>query len=446
MTHTLVDEGSTVALFGFGITGRAVTAALLERKASVVVLDDSPNDEMSRVTQAMGVDLNVPDSEQGLQELIEGVDFAVPTPGLPEDHFFFKCVKERGIPIVTEFDLSAQWDQRPILAITGTNGKTTVCTMVHQMLEKSGRLSALAGNTDTPLVSAISNDETETMVVEASSFRLSLSQRFKPKVAAWLNFSPDHLDVHRDLSAYEEAKKVIWKNLGPKDTAIAGIEDEVVRRNIPPTATTLTFGFSKGDSRIEGGMLVVNGTHLLEVGELSKTSPHDILNSLAAASIASEGGASNSAIREVLSTFSGLPHRMTYLGSNEGVRWHNDSKSTTPHSVAAAVQGFENVILIVGGRNKGIDLSPLGGLKKHLKLVIAIGEASEEIQRIFAGITPVSAAHTMEEAVNLAHSRSRKGDSVILSPGCASFDWYRNYSERGEDFSSLVNEIVMGLS
>ena len=443
MTQTLVDAGSTVALFGFGITGRAVTAALLERKASVLVFDDSPSAEMSEIAQDMGVDLNVPNSQQGLQDLIEDVDFAVPTPGLPENHFFFECMKEKRIPILTEFDLSAQWDQRPILAITGTNGKTTVCTMVHQMLKKSGRASALAGNTDTPLVSAISNDETETMVVEASSFRLSRSQQFKPQVAAWLNFSPDHLDVHRDLKAYEESKKVIWKNLGPKDTAIAGIEDEVVRRNIPPAATTRTFGFSKGDSRIDGGMLVVNDTRLLEIGELSKTSPHDILNSLAAASIASEGGASNSAIREVLSTFSGLPHRMTYLGSKEGVGWHNDSKSTTPHSVAAAVQGFENVILIVGGRNKGIDLSPLGDLKKHLKLVIAIGEASEEIQGIFTNITPVSVANTMEEAVNLAESQSREGDSVILSPGCASFDWYRNYSERGDDFTKLVNEIVM---
>ncbi len=444
MTQTLVDEGSTVALFGFGITGRAVTAALLERKASVLLFDDSPNKEMSEIAQAMGVDLNVPISEQGLQELVKDVDFAVPTPGLPENHFFFECMKEKRIPILTEFDLSAQWDQRPILAITGTNGKTTVCTMVHQMLKKSGTASALAGNTETPLVSAIGNDETETIVVEASSFRLALSQQFKPQVAAWLNFSPDHLDVHRDLKAYEEAKKVIWKNLGPKDTAIACIEDEVVRRNIPPAATTLTFGFLKGDSRIDNGVLVVNDTRLLEVDELSRTSPHDILNSLAAASIASEGGASNAAIREVLSSFSGLPHRMTYLGSKEGVGWHNDSKSTTPHSVASAVQGFENVILIVGGRNKGVDLSPLGDLKKHLKLVIAIGEASEEIGRVFADISPVNIAHSMEEAVYLAQSHSREGDSVVLSPGCASFDWYRSYSERGDDFTKLVNEIVLG--
>ena len=146
MTQTLVDEGSTVALFGFGITGRAVTEALLERKASVLVFDDSPSEEMSGIAQAMGVDLNIPNSEEGLQDLIKDVDFAVPTPGLPENHFFFECMKEQRIPILTEFDLSAQWDQRPILAITGTNGKTTVCTMVHQMLKKSGRASALAGN------------------------------------------------------------------------------------------------------------------------------------------------------------------------------------------------------------------------------------------------------------------------------------------------------------
>ncbi len=444
MSQVTVESGATIALFGFGVTGRAVASELIERNTSVLVFDDNPNDEMVSAAEAIGVNLVAPKSEEEFHRDIEDVDFAIPTPGLRENHFFFKAVADRGIPILTEFDLAAQWDKRPILAITGTNGKTTVSTMVHEMLERSGIVSALAGNTDIPLVSAIRKDETETMVVEASSFRLSHSNIFKPRVAAWLNFAPDHLDVHRNLDTYEQAKKVIWKNLGPADTAVAGIEDEVVHRNIPSDANTITFGLSNGDSRLEGEMLIINGIQLFEVRELPRRSPHDILNALAAGSIAAEGGATDQAIQEVLRAFSGLPHRLTFLGSKEGVRWFNDSKSTTPHSVAAAVQGFDNVILIAGGQNKGIDLSSLKLLEKHLKSVIAIGEASDEIYETLLEVIPVVKAETMEEAVGSAYSQSREGDSVILSPGCASFDWYRNYSDRGDHFTSLVNEIVMG--
>ncbi len=443
MRKILVEEGCTAALFGFGVTGRAVAASLLERNVSVRIFDDSPDKEMIDTAEAMGINLNTPSSKREFQENIKNANYAIPTPGLPENHLFFECVRNNEIPILTEFDLAAQWDNRPILAITGTNGKTTVSTMVHEMLGKSGIISALAGNTDTPLVSAIAEKETETMVVEASSFRLSLSNDFKPQIAAWLNFSPDHLDVHKNLDAYEEAKKAIWKNLGPEDIAVAGIEDEIVCRNIPPSATTITFGLSKGDSRVENDILVVNGTQFLEIGELSRRSPHDILNALASASIAAEGGANTEAIKDVLTSFSGLPHRMTYLGTIEDVSWYNDSKSTTPHSVAAAVQGFENVILIAGGQNKGIDLTPLRFLKKHLKSVISIGEASNEIAKVFSKVIPVITAETMEEAVTLAHSQSCRGDSVILSPGCSSFDWYRNYSDRGDHFTSLVNQIVL---
>ena len=257
-------------------------------------------------------------------------------------------------------------------------------------------------------------------------------------------FSPDHLDVHKDLKAYEDAKNSIWKNLSSDDIAVAGIDDEVVSRNIPSAGSTITFGLHIGDSRTEGHTLVVKDFPLMEVKELARSAPHDILNALAAATIASEGGASNEAIIEVLTTFTGLPHRITYLGTSQGVEWFNDSKSTTPHSVAAAVQGYDNVVLIVGGRNKGIDLTSLVSLEKHLKAVIAIGEAAEDISQIFKQKTPLTTAETMEEAVSSAHAQSESGDKVILSPGCASFDWYENYEERGDHFSNLVNEMILG--
>ena len=443
MNESKLEEGSSVALFGFGVTGRSVATALVQRNVSVVVFDDNPDNDMRGIAEGLGISLITPAESGGVEENMKTVDFAIPTPGLPESHDFFECAARKGIPIISEFDLAAQWDDRPILAITGTNGKTTVSTMVDEMLQKSGVASAMAGNSDIPLVSAIDNKEIETIVVEASSFRLSQSQRFKPHVAAWLNFAPDHLNVHKDLETYENAKKVIWRNLGSTGIAVANIGDEIVRRNIPPSASTITFGLSTGDSRVDDETLVVKEHPLLEVSELVRKAPHDILNALAAATIAIEGGATSKAIQEVLTTFSGLPHRMTYLGSSEGVGWYNDSKSTTPHSVAAAVQGFDNVVLIAGGQNKGIDLSPLGLLDKHLKSVIALGEVAEEISQIFHKRVPVKTAETMENAVNLAYAQSQSGDLVILSPGCASFDLYRNYKERGKHFSKLVDEMIL---
>ena len=444
MTITKVSEGQTVALFGFGVTGRSVAASLLRRNISVIVFDDKPDNDMTAAAENLGINLITPSSSKGVKENMGNVDFAIPTPGLPESHTFFECARERGVPLLSEFDLAAQWDRRPVLAVTGTNGKTTVTTMITEMLKRSGINSVLAGNTDIPLVEAIDRQEIETFVVEASSFRLSHSDQFKPRVAGWLNFSPDHLDVHKDLKAYEDAKNSIWKNLSSDDIAVAGIDDEVVSRNIPSAGSTITFGLHIGDSRTEGHTLVVKDFPLMEVKELARSAPHDILNALAAATIASEGGASNEAIIEVLTTFTGLPHRITYLGTSQGVEWFNDSKSTTPHSVAAAVQGYDNVVLIVGGRNKGIDLTSLVSLEKHLKAVIAIGEAAEDISQIFKQKTPLTTAETMEEAVSSAHAQSESGDKVILSPGCASFDWYENYEERGDHFSNLVNEMILG--
>ena len=440
---TKVNEGSTVALFGFGVTGRSVAASLLRRNISVVVFDDKNNSDMTAAAKTLGINLITPTGNRGVKENMGAADFAMPTPGLPESHVFFECARERGIPLISEFDLAAQWDLRPVLAVTGTNGKTTVSTMITEMLNQSGINSVLAGNADIPLVEAIDRKEIATFVVEASSFRLSHSHQFTPRVAGWLNFSPDHLDVHKDLEAYEDAKKSIWKNLGSGDIAVAGIDDEVVSRNLPSMASTVTFGINSGDSRIEGKTLVVKDFPLLEVRDLARHAPHDVLNSLAAATIASEGGASDEAIIEVLTTFTGLPHRMSYLGASQGVEWFNDSKSTTPHSVAAAVQSYENVVLIVGGKNKGLDLASLGSLVKHLKSVIAIGDAAEDISHIFQQKIPVTTAETMEEAVSHADAQSQSGDQVILSPGCASFDWYENYEERGNHFSSLVNEMVL---
>ena len=341
-----------------------------------------------------------------------------------------------------EFDLAQAWDDRPIVAITGTNGKTTVTTLVVDMLVASGRNAVEAGNTDVPLVNAVDDPAVEVFVVEASSFRLDHSSTFRPAVGTWLNFDPDHLDVHATLVAYEAAKASLWANLGPDDLAVANAEDPVVMRNVPAGAAVTTFGVAKGDNRVVGDTLVVGGQPLIATHELARRLPHDLSNALAAATTALAGGATRDGVATALAQFNGLPHRVELVARHGEIAWFDDSKATTPHAVVAAVGGFDSVVLIAGGRNKGIDLGPLGDLAPRVRAVVAIGEAADAVAEAFAGRRPVESAASMADAVDTAARLARPGDTVLLSPGCASYDWYRNYGERGDDFARLVRDLV----
>jgi UDP-N-acetylmuramoylalanine--D-glutamate ligase len=434
-------------IVGFGITGEAMARALAARGAEVLAVDDHPSPERRRRAELAGVHLlEAPDREQW-RTLVEGRSAVLPTPGLPESHPVFAEAARAAVPVLSEFDLAAAWDDRPVLAITGTNGKTTVTMMVTDMMNASGRAAVAVGNTDTPLVAAIDDPDIDVFVVEASSFRLGATQRFVPAAATWLNFAPDHLDVHTSLERYEQAKARIWSDLDAEHgTAIANADDEVVMRNRNPRARTLTYGLgerSTVDFGVDGEQLLAPGEEpLVRSRELFRALPHDIGNALAASATALAGGATIDGVREVLRTFAGLPHRVELVGERDGVRWYDDSKATAPHATIAAVTGFASVVLIAGGRNKGLDLSPLGELAPHVRAVVAIGEATDDVVAAFAGRRPTTTATSMAEAVDQAASLARPGDAVVLSPGCASFDWFTSYGHRGDVFAAEVRRLL----
>jgi UDP-N-acetylmuramoylalanine--D-glutamate ligase len=434
--------GERALVVGFGLHGRAVVAALAARGIDTVVVDDAPNDAARAAARAAGVELLVPSAVE-LEALVADVAAVVPTPGLPDAHAVFGFADTHGIPVLSEFDLAGAWDDRPIVAITGTNGKTTVTTMVTEMLVRSGLVAVMAGNTDVPLVTAIDDHAADVFVVEASSFRLGHSRTFRPKVATWLNFDPDHLDVHASLAAYERAKARIWDDQEADDVAVANAEDPIVMRNLGGRARQVTFGLSVGDACVVDDVLVIGGEPLIAASELARSLPHDRANALAAAVTALAAGAGRDAVRDTLAEFSGLAHRVALVGESRGVRWFDDSKATTPHAVLAGVGGFDSVVLIAGGRNKGVDLSPLGTLGERVHAVVAIGEATPEIAAAFAGGPPVRPAASMADAVRLAAGLARPGDAVVLSPACTSYDWYSSYAERGDDFAALVRRLVI---
>ena len=433
-----------VLLVGYAVTNRAVCAQLTERGHSVVVVDDAPDGQARSHAAALGVELLERPDQQVWADLVAGVQVIVPTPGLPELHPSLRAAAASGTPVVSEFDLAQRWDPRPLLAVTGTNGKTTVVLLAAAMLKASGIAVSVAGNTETPLVEAIRDERPSAFMVEASSFRLGHSRCFRPTVGAWLNFAADHLDVHASLDSYLTAKASLWSRADEQTTAVVNLDDPVVATHTPAQGRIVSFGLDEGDFRASGGFLWAWSEKLAGISELHRSQPYELSNYLAAAAVAMAGGAHREGVAAALRAWTGLPHRMTLVAQQKGVCFYDDSKATTPHAVRAAAQSVGPAILIAGGRNKGLDLSPMADVADRLRSVVAIGEAAPEIERVFAGRCPVTTAGSMEEAVGMAAGAARAGDAVLLSPGCASFDWYDSYAERGDHFTQVVHGLIGG--
>ncbi len=457
---TTASDLSAPLVIGFGVANQAAARALVAHGHQPIVVEDRPTDDHRSLAARLGVELVEQPSDQQLVELVDRASVVLPSPGVPDHHPVFAAAKAAGVGITSEFDLSQTWDDRPVTAITGTNGKTTVTMMVADALARSGVTAEAVGNTDVPYVESISNTETEVFVVEASSFRLGHSRRFRPTVAAWLNFAPDHLDAHATLDGYELAKASIWANLAPGATVVANADDPVVMKHVPngrdggePNGISIqTFSISEGPaSGATWSVAVSDGARWLvgpdgpfvAVAELKRTQPHDLANALATAALVMASGGTIAGVVETLQSFEGLPHRLEFLGSRNEVDWYNDSKATVPHATVAAVGGFESVVLIAGGYDKGLSFEPLRSTTPPVRTVVAIGDAADKIEAVYQDRVPVTRAGSMREAIAAADRLADPGDAVLLSPACASFDWYPNYVTRGLDFTELVRTEVL---
>jgi len=421
-------------VLGLGAAGESAARALLARGWDVVVADDVPSDAARERAGRLGLTLSAPTLD---------VDVVVPGPSVPITHPVVVAALERGLRVWSEFELAAQWTETPMVAITGTDGKTTVTTLVEQMLSASGLRTVAAGNMDPPLVDVLDRD-LDVIVVEASSFRLEFTDTFRPVVGLWLNLAPDHLDVHPSMEHYARAKAKIWAHQRAGDLAVANAEDPVVATYAASAPSRVeTFGLATGDWHVEDDRLVMpDGDTLLRTGELFRALPHDCTNALAAAASALGAGATVDGVRAALRAFRGLPHRVSLVGDHEGVRYYDDSKATGPNAVLAALRAFDSVVLIAGGRSKVDDLGSLASDPARVRAVVAIGEASALVERAFAGVRPVEVATSMDDAVARARRLAQPGDVVLLSPGCASWDWYNGYAERGDDFARAVREMA----
>lgn len=441
-----VGAGPVVVL-GLQRTGAAVVRHLGGRER-VVVVEDRPGDgpayrERVAAARDAGAEIVEAPGTRGAARLGAGAALVVPSPGVPEGHPMLAAALAAGVPVRSEVELAYRVARVPIVAVTGTNGKTTVTNLVAAALAGSGSRVIAAGNVGLPLIEAVDSDA-EVLVAEVSSFQLRFTDTFRPRVAVVLNVDADHLDWHGSLDAYREAKARIFANQAGDDLLVVDLDDPVARsfgtRAPARTQGVSVRGAPEADWTVDGGWLTgPAGERLMPVAGLPATAPHQISNALAAAAAAIGAGAGREPTAGALRRGPGLHHRVELVGQAGGVSYYDDSKATNPHATLAAVGGLEHVVLVAGGRNKGLDLGVLRRLAPRLRAVVAIGEAGPEVVEAFAGTgVPTERAGSMEAAVAAAAARARPGDSVVLSPACASFDWYPDYEARGRDFAALV--------
>jgi len=441
-----VGLSGPVAVIGFAVTGQTVARVLKEKGLDVVAVEDAPTPARESAAASLGVELVVAPGRGELAVLVGRCELVVASPGVPPRHPVFELAGAG--QLVSEIELAYRLSSMPIVAVTGTNGKTTVTALVTAMLVASGVRAEASGNIGQPLIATVTNDDVEVAVAEVSSFQLALSSSFRPRVATWLNLAENHLDWHRSLDDYVAAKARIWANQEDDDVALVNSDDPIVAAAAQSArGRVVTFGRTGCGYRLEeGSFFAPDGGLVATSDDLVRDLTHDRLNALAALATALESGGSRKACRAALRTTPPAVHRLTHVATIDGVGYYDDSKATTPAAVVAALRGFASVVLILGGRNKGLDLTAIrravdARTDLDLRAVVAIGEAAPEVVAAFAPVYGVVVAGSMDEAVSVAARAARPGDAVLLSPGCASFDWYESYAARGDDFAAMVHEL-----
>jgi UDP-N-acetylmuramoylalanine--D-glutamate ligase len=443
-----------VLVVGLAATGASVVSYTRAAGHDVTVLDDAPGTSDAYRARVAGAEadgarvLERPDADEAAAQG-RAADLVVPSPGVHPDHPALVAAHQAGVPVRSEIDLAAarlraRPDAPRLVAVTGTNGKTTVTTLVDVILRAAGVTSVAAGNIGRPLLDA-AGDDVDVVVAEVSSFQLAFTtDAFAPDVAVLLNVAEDHLDWHGSVEAYARAKAELFRHQARSGLLVVNRDDSVslaLAADAPGEVVRFGTGLpAPGDYGVVGTDLVGPPGVLAAVP--TSGAPHDTANALAAAAAALAVGADVDAVAAALDGFGGLAHRVQLVGERAGVRYYDDSKATNPHATAGALAGFEHAVLIAGGRNKGLDL---GGLRAHapqLRAVVAIGEAAAEVEAAFVGAVPVVRADSMRDAVRAASEHAQAGDAVLLSPACASFDWYESYAARGDDFTREVRALT----
>ncbi len=438
--------GTRVLVVGLGASGFSAARALLALDAKVKVTEAGASAvlaERADRLKALGAEVEI--GGHDLERL--DTDLAILSPGIPPTSDVIQKLAQGGVEMWSEVELAFRLADCDFLAVTGTNGKTTTTSLLASMLEESGLPSLAAGNIGLPLIDAIADVPSGgAIALEVSSFQLATIVEFRPRVAVLLNIAEDHTDWHGSLDAYAKAKGRITENQRSGDTFLVNADDPLAM-GIAELSSADVMGFSAervpaGGAGVSDGVIWVGDTQVMRVDDVPLPGAVGLEDAVAAAAAALSFGAELKPVVRAIKSFRPLGHRLELVTEFRGVTFIDDSKATNPHATLAAVKGLADVVLIAGGRAKGIALSALRETVPPVVAVVAMGEAQDEVVKVFEDLVPVDRASSMMQAVQLATERSVSGGSVLLSPGCASLDMYESYAARGEDFARSVKAVI----
>ena len=436
----------TALVVGLGVSGYAAAETLLEEGAVVRVTEAGNTPEVETRAEALrakGIEV-----ETGGHDL-DGIDcdLAIVSPGIPTSSAIITALVDSGAEVIGEIELAYRLADCDLLAVTGTNGKTTTTALLAAMLAEGGITSMAAGNIGTPALEAVRKIPRGAR--SPSRSRASNSPRSRasvPVIAVMLNVAEDHTDWHGSFDAYAADKARITENQRPEDVFLTNAEDPVAWSMSKSTkAKVVPFSATRAPEDgigVTAGRILWKGQEIFSAEDTALSGLAGLEDSIAAAGAALEYGVDPRSVTRAIKGFQPLAHRLEVVAEIDGVTYINDSKATNPHATLTAVRGLEDVVLIAGGRAKGIDLSPLKQTVPPVSAVIAMGEAAAEVESAFSPIVPVERAASMAEAVRAARSHAVRGGVVLLSPGCASLDMYDNYAARGAAFTAAVKDLM----
>ncbi|HZI79502.1 MAG TPA: UDP-N-acetylmuramoyl-L-alanine--D-glutamate ligase [Vicinamibacterales bacterium] len=444
--HAFSVDGRRVVVVGAARSGIAAAELLRRRGARVTLSESRASFAEAEALAASGVHVETGGHQAAT---LAGADLVVVSPGVPVEQPAFAAAREKGVEIIGELELAWRWLKGRVIAITGTKGKSTTTTLVGRMLDAAGRHVLVGGNIGVPVSAQVDASTDRTVhVVEVSSFQLATTTRFRPWIAVWLNLTDDHLDRHASLQEYGDAKARIFANQVPSDFAVVNADDAAVARYSAQTFATRVW-YSGADA-VPDGYAVSDGwigrqtasafERLVPVAAVRVPGRHMLGNVVAATAAANLAGAGAGPIEQAVRGFTGLEHVMEPVGAIGKVRFVNDSKATNVGAARMSIESFEaGVVAIIGGHYKGGNFGELkDALAGRGRGVVAIGEAAAQVEAAMAGGPPVVRADSMAEAVARAYDLVGHEGVVVLAPACASFDWFRDYAERGRSFKQEV--------
>lgn len=440
--------GKKILVIGLGKTGLAAARFLAGRDVEIAFTDVKARADLEALLRSEGM--------SGIGEIVSydvaalsQVDLVVPSPGIPPTNPLLQEAVRRGVPVLSELELAYRFLSCPIVAVTGTNGKTTTTTLIGNILKKAGKKVFVGGNIGEPLIGfAAGRQEADFAVVEVSSFQLQWSELFCPAVAVLLNTTCDHVDYHGSFAAYREVKERIFARQGRAQLAILNADEPASAALAQKLAARKLFfsstaPVSRGMFVAAAGLIFIpeeGPRELYPLDMVKLPGRHNLENVMAAVMAARACGVVAADIREAIADFKGLAHRIEWVAEKGGVTFYDDSKGTNVGAVARALESFSRpVVLLMGGRDKDGDFETLAPLvNKRVKALILFGEARHRIDQALGGGVAAGTAATLGEAVRLAHGHAQAGDVVLLSPGCASFDEFADYRARGIFFQKTV--------